>query len=73
MRKHLTLVQEDDEQTFKRRVEEVLNSRRVLSLKFQRNLYYSLSGSTGTDKVALEDKSALKQNFLAFIVWEEET
>ncbi len=48
-------------------------ARRVLSLKFQRNLYYSLSGSTGTDKEAVEDKHSLKQNFLAFIVWEEET
>ncbi len=77
MKKHLTMIDDDTQAGFIRKVEEFLNSHKVISTKWQRNLYYSLSGSTGTDKVAQprscqEDKTSLCQNYLAFIVWEVE-
>lgn len=77
MKKHLELIDDDTVEGFKRKVDDFLNGHKMLSVKFQRNLYYSLSGSTGTDKVAQprscqEDKTSLCQNYLAFIIWEEE-
>lgn len=42
------------------------------SMKFQRNLYYSLSGSTHVKgKVALKEGKELKEDHIAFIVWED--
>lgn len=73
--KHLTLVEEDDPAEFARRVEYFLNAPRVklLSVKFQRNLYYSLSGSThGTGmNAAIEEGGKLRQSHLAFVVWQD--
>jgi len=70
--KHLTLVQEDDPRAFVVAVEDFLNHKKVLSTKYQRNLYYSLSGSTHVaGKEYVEDGKKLLQSHLAFIVWED--
>lgn len=70
--KHLTLIQKDDPLLFKKVVEKMLNEKHVLSVKFQRNLYYSLSGSSHVEgKLCLEEGKELKQSHLAFVVWED--
>ena len=44
---------------------------RLFSVKFQRNLFYSISGSTHVPKEMVKETSTLKESYLAFIVWRD--
>ena len=71
---NLHMIDADDREEFKRAVDTFIETHAVHSIKFQRNLYYSLSGSTvsAPDKLAVEEKGKLRENYLAFVLYDEE-
>jgi hypothetical protein len=75
-RLHVEKIESSSWPIFKAEWEAFAASHRVVeeSLKFQRNLYYSLSGSTGQGekgKEFLEDGKKLEESYVGFIVWKE--
>lgn len=73
----LLIIEESDRVRFVTRVEEFctnIGRERIVECKFQRNLYYSLSGSTvaAQDKIAMprEQCSEPTESFVAFILYE---
>lgn len=69
----LKMLEESDKATFVSKVNRFLKSigDRLFSVKFQRNLYYSLSGSTNNPKEIHKETSHLKEGYVAFIIYRE--
>ena len=73
---HLEMISANTDAMFKLKVERFIAEHRVLlhSVKFQRNIYYSLSGSTvanGGKKKCVEEGGTLKASYLAFLLWDD--
>lgn len=67
----LHMIESEDKENFIAKVNAFLDGREIFSVKFQRNLYYSLSGSTHQEKEMFKETSTLKEGYLAFIVYHE--
>jgi hypothetical protein len=69
----MTMIESDSKRTFLEAVNEQLAKigERLFSVKFQRNLFYSLSGSTHEPREMIRETSTLKESYIAFIVWRE--
>ena len=67
----LVIIEEKERDTFIKKVNDFFDSHQVKEIKFQRNLYYGLSGSTiAKENEVLEDGKKLIESYLAFILWE---
>ena len=69
----LKMIEDTDKANFISKVNRFLKSigDRLFSVKFQRNLYYSLSGSTHKPNEMLKETSGLKESYVSFIVYRE--
>jgi hypothetical protein len=69
----LKMIDEPDKANFVSKVNRFLKSigDRLFSVKFQRNLFYSLSGSTHKPNEMTRETSTLKEGYVAFIVYRE--
>lgn len=69
----LHMIESDDKQKFLAQVNGFLEGvgRSLFSVKFQRNLYYSLSGSTGSPSEAAPEGKKMLEGFVAFIVFDD--
>ena len=67
----LKMLEATDRTTFVNVVNDFIRDRKLFSVKFQRNLYYSLSGSTHYPQEMAKETSTLKESYIAFIVYEE--
>jgi hypothetical protein len=69
----LTMIEAADKELFLEVVngELALIGDRLFSFKAQRNLYYSLSGSTRVPGEMLKETNSLKEGYIAFIVYRE--
>lgn len=70
---HLTIIESDNRDEFVERFEDFANLPTVfiLDVKFQRNLFYSLSGSTHLEKERVRETSTLKEGYVAFVRWSD--
>ncbi len=68
----LHMIESSEKENFLLKVNAFLSGRKIFSVKFQRNLFYSLSGSTKKPKEAFKETSTLKEGYVAFIVFFEE-
>jgi hypothetical protein len=70
----MTMIESSDKEVFLQAVNEQLDEigERLFSIKCQRNLFYSLSGSTHEPKEMVRETSSLKEGYVAFIVWRNE-
>ena len=69
----MVMVESGSRPRFLRAVNEELEAigPRLFSVKVQRNLYYSLSGSTHKPRESVRETSSLKEGYVAFIVYDE--
>lgn len=67
----LQIIESSDKNDFISQVNTFLENRDIFSVKFQRNLYYSLSGSTRKPKEMNKETSSLKEGYVAFVVFKE--
>lgn len=67
----LEIIEADEKERFISLVNAFMKSRSIVSTKFQRNLYYSLSGSTHNPEEMHKETSHLKEGYVAFIVWSD--
>lgn len=67
----LKVIETATKEEFEEAVSRFLNSHKYIELKFQRNLYYSLSGSTHKGKEQFKESSTLKEGYVAFILYEK--
>jgi hypothetical protein len=65
----LVMIEESDRGKFIEKVNEFIRDIDIFTIKFQRNLYYSLSGSMGDPERAFKETSTLKESYLAFVVY----
>jgi hypothetical protein len=70
---HLEIIESDSRDEFVQKVEEFINSHHVLNEKFQRNLYYSLSGTMGKPEEFQPKERKLEQNYLSYLIWVEDS
>jgi len=68
----LHMIESSDRENFIDKVNAFLDDRNIFSVKFQRNLFYSLSGSTHNPSEINRETSTLKEGYVAFIVYYEE-
>jgi len=63
---HVEIIENRDVETFKKDVAAFLDTHNVLTVKFQRNIFYSIPG----DKLYVEEEGKkLVEEYVAFIVW----
>jgi hypothetical protein len=69
----MEMVESHSKTDFLRKVNQRLGKigSRLFEIKLQRNLYYSLSGSSRKVKEAYKETSKLKEGYVAFIIWDE--
>ena len=65
----LHMIEADNKENFIDSVNKFIRGKDLFSVKFQRNLYYSLSGSTHHSNEMNKETSTLKEGYVAFIVY----